>query len=303
MTDDELDDFLGDLLESKSKPRARLNKLTMTSRANKGTVMFVPIPAGIDGKFYRKIDRVREVNQFTDLNEKVEGDCWHKILPKECYANLTPEHEMLYDQVVAMFDKLYDSGAWGDGQERAGVARYRTYNILYGYVLAHTTEEGKPVENSVGHPACLMWPTNRMLDGLFTAIEGKKLASKGNVSWLNRYFSRATTGRVGALVVKTEGGQGGYKLAVSFESNSEDNPYLVPADLDLEDAFKMCQDPLDDYLGWQGDAENGYFREDLFLEMREYLTGYFLEDGKTINPEYLGGAEESSAAAPTDPLA
>ena len=286
MSEEELDDFLGDLLSDKSKPRNQLKKLTMTARTNKGTVMFVPVPEQKSGKFYKKIERVREVNQFTDLNDKIEGDCWHKILPKELYVNMTPEHSMLYDQCVKMFDQLYESGAWGFDRDRATVARYRTYSLFYGYILAHTDESGKPLADNVGKAAFLMYPTNRTIDSLVAAIEAKKLAAQGNISWLSRYFSRATTGRTGALTVKTSGGQGGYQIQVTFEANSEDNPYLVPADLDLTDAFELCQDSISDYLGWQGDEEQGYFREDLFLEIREYLTGYYISDG-VINPEYL----------------
>lgn len=310
MNDQEIDDFLSGLLNDQSKPKNRLNKLTMTANANKGTVMFVIIPEGSTGKFYGKIENVREVNQFTELNEKIEGDCWHKILPKELYKNLSEEDSMLYDQCVTLFDKLYNSGAWGYDVDRAGVARYRTYGLFYGYILRHIDEKGSPVKDNQGNlttdkATFMMYPTNKVIDALGAAITAKKLASNGT-AWLPRYLSRATTGRTGAITIKTSGGKGGYNIAVTFESNSEDNPYMIPADLDLTDAFEKCQDYVNDFLGWQGDAENGYFNRKLFLEIREYLTGYFLEDGKTINPEYLpkdGSEQPAEQKAESDPLA
>lgn len=310
MTDQEVDDFLTDLLNDQSKPKNRLNKLTMTSNANKGTVMFVIIPEGSTGKFYGKLESVREVNQFTELNEKIDGDCWHKILPKSAYKNLSEEDSMLYDQCVTLFDKLYESGAWGYDLERAGVARYRTYGLFYGYILRHINEKGNPVRDGQNnltsdHVSLMMYPTNKVIDALGAAITAKKLASGGSTTWLPRYLSRATVGRTGAVTIKTSGGKGGYDVSITFEANSEDNPYVVPADLDLTDSFEKCQDFVKDFLGWQGDDDNGYFNRPLFLEIREYLTGYFLEDGKTINPEYLKGVEEqnSDEQEESDPLA
>lgn len=303
MNDQEIDDFLSELLNDQSKPKNRLNKLTMTANANKGTVMFVIIPEGSTGKFYGKVENVREVNQFTTLNDKIDGDCWHKILPKECYINLSPEDEMLYDQCVTLYDKLYNSGAWGYDVDRAGVARYRTYGFMYGYILKHIDEKGNPVKDQQGNltsdkATFMMYPTNKVIDALGTAITAKKLASNGSAAWLPRYLSRATTGRTGAITIKTSGGKGGYNISLTFESNSEDNPYLVPADLDLSSSFENCQDYIKDYLGWQDDEDNGHFKRELFMEIREYLTGYFLKDETTINPKYLPGHEETES----DPL-
>lgn len=305
MTDQEVDDFLDGLLADQSKPKSRLNKLTMTSAANKGTVMFVIMPEGKSGKFYGRLENVREVYQFTELNEKVEDSCWHKILPKDAYVNLSEEDSLLYDQCVTMFDKLYNSGAWGPENERFKVGRYRTYGFFYGYILRHIDEKGNPVKDKQGNltadkPTFLMYPTNKVIDALGTAITAKKLASNGGIAWLPRYLSRAAVGRTGAITIKTSGGKGGYNITLSFESNSEDNPYLVPADLDLTKSMELCQDYIKDYLGWQSDDENGYFNRDLFLEIREFLTFYFEEDGKTVKKEFLKNEQPSEDG---DPLA
>lgn len=298
LSDEELEELLGEINSDRSKPKTRLLKLTMTSNSNKGTVLFVPVPDAKTGKFYLKVTGVREVNQFTRLNDKIEGDCWHKILPKSYYEGITPEQSMLYDQCVKMFDELYESGAWGSDVDRSAVARYRTYSFFYGYILNHVDENNKVISDNVNKTAILMYPTNKAIDGLADTITTKKLAAQGSISFLGRYFSRATVGRTGAISIKISGGKGGYNVAVSLEGNSEDNPYLVPNDLDLSGSFELCQDAIADYLGWQcRDAEETYFREDLFLEMREYFSGYYLENGK-INPEYLPKEENSSEGDP-----
>lgn len=308
MTESEIDDFLDGIVNDKtSNNSSKANKLAMTARSNKGTVLFVPI-ASASGKWYTKVYPVREINQFTRLNEKIgEGDCWHRILPKECYKNLSAEDEALYDHVVERFEKLYDSGAWGYDLDRAGVARVRAYVFFYGYVLSHVNEQGQPQSDNVGKPALLYYSTGKVIDALADAIEAKKLASQGNVAWIPRYFNKAAKGHTGALSIKCSGGKGGYNFSISFQSNNEDNPYLVPNDLDLTDAFDKCQDPLNDFLGWQGDAESGYFNHDLFEEMKEYVDGYFLEGTDNIDPKFIQEApaeesEQKEQPAQADPL-
>lgn len=304
MSDQDLEDFLGEITSDKSQPRVRLNKLTMTARTNKGTVMFVPIQEAKNKRYYYKIPYVREVKMPTELNDRVD-EAYHKILPKEFYKFEDASQEKLYDEVSDYFDRLYDSGVWQDGLERsANYARIRTYVLFFGYVLSHTDEVKKPLTDNINKPALLIYPTNKVIDALGAAIDQKKQASNGNVAFVNRYFNASPIGRVGALVITTSGGQGGYNIQLSFESNSEDNPYLIPKDLDLTESMKLCQDYLDSFLGWQGDEESGYFNKALFLEMREWLAGYFDESGN-IDPQYLvpESEEENKPNESADPLA
>lgn len=307
MSAEEIDDFLADIMNDKGSGSGnRLNKLSMTVPTNKGTVMFVPIAAASDGKFYKKIEDVIEIKQYTDLNDKVD-ECWHRLLPKSCYKNLSDEASKVYDEIVRRFDMLYDSGAFGFNLERSALVRRRTYTMFYGYVLSHVNEQGQPVKDSAGKPALLYYSTYKAMNSLASAIDAKKLTSNGSVAWVPRYFNKLPKGHQGAIVIKCEGGKGGYTITTSFASNNEDNPYLVPADLDLTESFEKCQDFLDDFMGWQGDKDKGYYNHDLWEEMYYYLGTFLTEDGSAVKPEFIKEPpaededEEEQKPAP-DPL-
>jgi hypothetical protein len=270
---DFIDDFLAGLENDKPKPRtdfSRLNKILMSAGPNQGTIMFAPFMDPKSSKFYRIVPGVREmkttVTKFHDGND----DVWVKILPEDAYGTLSEEDHNLYSEVAGMFDQYAeyynntDPAPWN-------YVRYRSYSIFQGIVLNHADKNGAVIEDNVGHPALIMFPTKTPITELANAISAK-IANLKNKEWLTKVFSTTDSGREGALSIKfTKSDNIGYDTSVSFEFNSTFSVVIDPNFSISQEIKDLFGDFISSFIGWEN-SENGLFDRGLFSELKQVLT-------------------------------
>ena len=89
----------------RTSPTDYLNKVSMSSRDNQGTVTFIPFLSHAYNNFYVKIPGVLEMQGKTTLTKSGYG--WYKLLPVEYYGQLTEDELMLYNEVKSTFNEIW----------------------------------------------------------------------------------------------------------------------------------------------------------------------------------------------------
>lgn len=257
----DIDSWLDQLESDRPKKKGEgLKKILMNTKGNKGTILFIPFKNAKDSNYYVKLPQVRE---FRYYEESSDVEVWHKILPKEYYGNLTEVQSALYDEVIGLFDGLVN-----DEVVDYNVARWRSYTLFYGYVISHTNEEKKPVDDNIGQCALIEFPSIKVIGTLADAVQAKVQALKSR-DWVPLILNNNPKDRNGIISITISGGQGGYDFSIALEIQSQ-FAKIIPDDLDLTDKMNLFSDAIGDFLGWQK-GSNGYFNEEMFSQMRNEL--------------------------------
>jgi len=268
----DLDAFIAsvnqDKSQQKSDPHGKLNKLLMNTRDNQGTATIIPIMSRKTGQFYMKISRVYEFFAETSLLDA--GEAWHKILPIDCYGELTDRQINLYNEVKGYIDTLDE-----EGDVDYDEFRVRNYVIFHGILdnLVPTNKEAKRNTDILGCPHILVYPSNSVIDAFLVAINNKMDAMKGSKAWIPYVLTPERSGRKGVMQISFNKSTGaGYDSSVSFEFNSELNTVIDPAYEISEDVIAMYDDILPTFLGWMYDRDaKSYFNTRAFEELRDQL--------------------------------
>jgi hypothetical protein len=265
----DLDSFIAGINQDKSQPRNskdRLNRVLMNVRDNQGTLTFVPIYSKSAKNFYIKLSRVYEYYGDTSLLDS--GEAWYRILPLECYGQLSPEQIELYHEVKGYLDTLNDNEEVGYDEFRV-----RNYSLFYGLCQSLKNSEGKYNEDLVNAPCLFVYPSANVVNQLCDSINAKIDVMKGRKDWLAWVLSLSNTGRKGVVQVKFVKADGaGYDCTVAFEFNSELNTVIDPEMEISEDIMSKFDDVMPAFLGWLYDnANKQYFNEVGFKELRDQL--------------------------------
>lgn len=240
-----------------------LNRYLMNVRDNQGTLIMIPFMNKFKS-FYSKISRVKEWKGATTKLD--QGEAWYKILPKSYFPDLTQEESDLYDEVVGYYDTLADSERF-DYDE----LRFRNYSLLYGIAISLTSTEGKS-HDDIENKACLFtYPSAAPIDALSDAITQKVIAMKGKKDWIPLVLGVSAKGRQGALAITFKKGTIGYDASLAFELNGPLNMVVDPdKDVATEEQLKLFNDPVMDWLAWQGGTTR-YFNIEVYKELRDSL--------------------------------
>lgn len=263
----DLDAFIAGVNSDKTQkrdPKENLNKLSMNSRDNQGTVMFMPVMSRSNNNFYTKIPRVYEYYGETSLIDNGEG--WMKILPIDAYGQLTSDQIELYGEVKGLLDSMLD-----DELVDYNELRVRNYVLFYGICISMKNSEGKVINKYDGCPCLFVYPTNAVIDAFGVALNTKIDALKGNKTWIPMVLSPNNTGRKGAMIITcTKAAGPGYDVNVAFELNTEFNQVVDPNYVIPDEIMSKFDDIQRRFLGWNyGDGTP--FNEVMFKELRDSL--------------------------------
>jgi len=144
------------------------NRMSISGDSMRGDITLLPFcPDAFNGEPYLTIggkkDVVREVNIKTSQTKK--GNGWALILPKRFYGQLSANEEALYDEVVAIWEKV--AKHMPDNSSKWKYIRSKKYTILAGILLEHNNLQG---EESHLHPlsslgTCSCNPCIRFCEG------------------------------------------------------------------------------------------------------------------------------------------
>lgn len=268
----------------KEKQENDCTRLSFVSDATRGTVTFVPtVPNDFNGLPYLRMYNVRETLVQTSQTKKQFG--WSYILPKECYGKLTPEQEALYNEVVALWDRV-TLDAEGNSVDWT-YARSRSYTLMTGIVIDHINIAGTKVADSIDKPCVLCFPSQLVSKAVSEALQMEIQTSNGDVSVLNDIFNNNATGREAALAIsfkKKGGNEIGYNCTVQVLFNSP-RKKIIPADKDFGQAnIDLTMNPYNTFLMWGYDEEHQQvFSELTFQEIKASLEKR--EKGEVYVPE------------------
>jgi hypothetical protein len=252
-----------------------IKRVLMNTRDNQGSVTLLPFISKKLGNIYLKLEKVREINGPTSIIDS--GNAWYRILQKSDYGTLTKEQEELYDEVVGLYDWLWDNSTLDHN-----TMRIRRYSAFTGICLNHINLAGAQVTDNIDQPCLLVFPSNAPIDALNTAIATKRnILKERTVQWLQGIITPATKGRKGAIVITFKKPDSpGYAASVSFETNNLDEGLIVidPNKEFDEETVAKFDDPLRVFLGWGYDsAKKSYFNEELFKQCRDVIKTYIKE--------------------------
>lgn len=246
----------------------RIKRMLMNVKQNQGTVTLVPFISKTIGNIYAKVERVREFNAPTTLLDDTP-DAWYKILPIEKYVGITPEQTELYNEVVGLYDAVFDWEYFDYDR-----IRKRNYSLFTGILIGQTDTDGNPVEDNIDSAVLLVYPSNSPIDALNTAISNKRTVLKDKtLAWLQQIITPELKGRKGVMMITFKKNDGpGYGSTINFETNSEFNVVIDPAREFSQEIVSKFDDPIKTFLGWCYDHDHGtYFNETLFRELRDQL--------------------------------
>lgn len=305
---DEIDDFLAGLEQDAQKPvrKAGLLKVGMNAKCNQGTIVFAPYKDSSDGKFYKKVEKVKEYSCNVSLFKNGEEPVKVKILPKEFYGELTPTESTLYDEVSGLFDQV--DAFIGDIPNKYQTIGTRNYALFQGYVLNHVPSDGSQSELT-GKPALLKFPQTIPVTALGTAVNGMMATMGGDKSWIPAVMCPNNEGREGALQITFNKGNIGYDCSVSIVMNSRFSSVVDPKGYP-EEVVSLFGDMIEEFLGWEN-GEGKKFNEALFLELKKV---FLLKLGGQAAPKPVEAPENKNgkdpmvsapavAAEPAEPVA
>lgn len=275
MNEFSVDAFMKGLDEDKvinKGPSDRITKILMNTKDNQGTIMFVPFMNKKTNNFYLKLSIVKEWNGRTTKFDTAE--VWYKILPEEYYENLSQENQDLLVEINGLFKSIEELGVFSYDKIRT-----RNYTLIYGVLLSHSGTEGNLITTNVDKPCLFIFPSHSPITAIADATASKCQALKGDRLWLTKVLSPNNTGRTGVMLITFRKSQkgGGYDSSVLFEGNSELNTFIDPNRVFEESITKHFNDPIRDFLGWQGNGESGYFNTEIMKELRDDLKNEFLK--------------------------
>jgi hypothetical protein len=278
--EEQIDAFLSQLVEdSKSNYEERQSnyiKLYMNKASgNLGSITLLPILAKQLGSFYKKLYGVKEWYGPSSIVNNDDGYAFYKVLPRECYGELTPEQEKLYADVVDKINEANDTGEFGyDGTQEL---RFRSYSLFTGIVLSQKDLDKNDVEDNINKAVLAIYPSAAPVQALQGAINAKQSVIKDKLKpWLMNFLNPSLTNRNGVITISFTNkstGQPGYDSTVGMELNS-DYSQVVPPEFEIsEEQSNSLSDPIKLFLGWQYDWDNeSYFNETVFKELLESLT-------------------------------
>lgn len=312
MAEFDLDAFIAGVNSDRTQtknPKDKLNRLLMNTKNYQGMVSFLPIMSKGSKNFYLKLPRVYELYLFTSL--LTGGEAWFKILPLECYGDLSPEEMSLYNEVKGYLDKLMDEEIYNYEW-----VRVRNYVLFNGICLSLKNNEGKSIDEYNDCPCLFTYPSNSVIDAFGTALNAKIDTMKGRKDWIPMILSPNNTGRKGLVQISFNKAAGpGYDSAVQFELNSEFNQVVDPSMVIPDEVISKFDDVIPTFIGWSYDSTNKRyfnvtaFREALAQCKQKYAEAhpelasqapadqnktYENKNGEAVNP----GTQESTAAAP-----
>jgi len=261
-----VDDFLASIEEMKTPPREgfsgpRLNKILMHTKDNQGTVLIAPIFSKKIKNFFITISGVKEWNGSTT---KLQGGIsWYKILPIEYYGDLNPQEIELYDEVSGLWTELSKTGKFNYDKIRS-----RNYTLMTGFIKSHIDTAGKKINEHENVPALLIFPSLSPIDAMSSAIIQKTTAQKGSKEWIPYIITPKIEGREGVIMLTFVKGPTSYQSTMGFEFNSKLNIVMDPNWTLGDDVLKLFDDPIKEFLGWQG-GSGRYFNEEVFKELRD----------------------------------
>lgn len=260
-----VDDFLASIEERKTPLREgfsgpRLSKILMHTKDNQGTVLFAPIFSKTLKNFFTTISGVKEWN---GSSTKLQGNAWYKILPIECYGELTTDEIELYDEVVGLWTELLNSGRF-----KYDKIRTRNYTLMTGFVKSHVDSSGKKIAEHENIPTLLIFPSLSPVDAMSAAISQKTTAQKGSKEWIPFIITPKLEGREGVIMLSFVKGPTNYQASMGFEFNSKLNTVIEPDWSLSDDVLQLFDDPVKDFLGWQG-GDDRYFNGEIFKELRD----------------------------------
>jgi hypothetical protein len=265
MNEFNVDSFLIGLEEDKITKRDQSNRLTkilMNTKDNQGTVIIIPFMNKKTNNFYLKLSNVKEWNgHTTKLNV---GSAWYKILPDEYYVNLSPENQSLLAEINGLFNSINEL------TDDYNIIRIRNYSLIYGVMYSHTNAEGKIFTDNVDKPCLFIFPSHSLINAIHIAV-GAKCQAFGGKSWITKIFNPNNTGRTGVISITfVKPDSPGYNSTVAFEVNSEFKEFVNPTRI-FDEEIKFFDDPIRDFLGWQGADEGDYFNVEIMKELRADL--------------------------------
>lgn len=267
----EIDEFLAKLDSDRTPVRdgnnsERIQKLTMSTRDNQGTISILVFQDKKTGGFYLKVPNVWEVYTYA---KKMDDFKWCRVLEKNFYGTLTEEDSKLYDEVLGFVNSLDATGKCGyDGDN---VLRRRQYSLFYGVPIVKSGANEEKDKKTLNKPTLLIFPSASTVDALADGIKTKVTAMKGNKNWIPDVFNNKPTGRKALLSISFKKGNIGYDSGVSFEFNTEYGNVVDPTFALSEEQLNMFSDMLGDFLGWNRGKNNEYFDREYFLGLREEL--------------------------------
>jgi len=170
--------------------------INMQSKANYGSIVFVPI-TGSDGSdaiaLLGKVMEVKEKYTYEKDGKVESGERWLKVLQKDDY----PPSEMNAEKVAYlkntrskikyMNDFSYHKDRKKSDDLRKGIVRIKNYTLLMGYCIEHTGLDGKIVNQNC--PAILVFSSSRFDDAFEKALKGKD-KNTGGSEWQSKLFNR-----------------------------------------------------------------------------------------------------------------
>lgn len=250
---------------------------------NQGTITFLPIIPKKVGNYYVRIGKTREWNTMRTsvltLSKDDKGNVkprWVRILPIECYGQLTAEQVELYNEVVSLWDTIYDNDyfPFSPGSPRK-IRKYENYVLVLGYGLDHVDQDNDPWTDHQNVPCMYIFPSQNVLTEINSAIAKKRSVLKdGTIRYLSDIITPKLTGRKGVMQIGFFLDDKSWNASASFEKNNVDDGVIV-VDPTFEipaEYVEMLEDPIKEFLGQQYDKElNQPFNERFFIELRDDL--------------------------------
>lgn len=265
----DLDAFLAGIESDQTKrtsPTDYLNKVSMSSRDNQGTVTFIPFMSHAYNNFYVKISGVLEMQGKTTLTKSGYG--WYKLLPIEYYGQLTEDELALYNEIKSTFNEIVNNY-----EVDRDDARIRTYTLFTGVQISHSNKDGAKVSEELNECPCLyVFPSYKPVNAFVDAINAKMDIMKGDRKWLAALLSPAATGRQGVVQIQFKMSAGvGYDCSVAFEFNNALSP-IVDESKDYSELVPKFDDALATFVGWGYDRDNAkMFNLNYMKEFRDEL--------------------------------
>lgn len=271
--------------------------INMQSKANYGSVVFVPHSPNTGGDPVEIINDVMELAYFREGKDKdgkaFKSKQWYRLLNREDLGNLTPDEIEEYKDLRQMGKKLdahkFSKSDKENRKQRQGRIRFKNYTLLVGWVIEHKDTTGKIVHK--GCPALLVFSSNRFNEALNNALKAKDKKS-GGIEWQAKLFNDELKKRQYISIdykLSEDPKKIGYEVSVSIEKFDEDTIRYTDGNenyLDLTskaDILKKISNPINLFLGYSGKLYNAKnvekMRNRFHVQLNKYCgANYPLED-------------------------
>jgi hypothetical protein len=264
----------------------RSAKIYTAFEDNWGKITYLPLFDKKSGMPYIVLKGVKEVRLSY---EGYKNKLLFRILPKECYKDLTTTDTRLYEEACGYWRELNDMTfpSSSSGEEPKKILSWKdigekSYTILTGILRSQENVKGEKKLDFVDKPVTIIYPNEYVLNSLKSDMEAQISTMNGSKDWIPAIFNNKKTGRVGALTVNFRKEEKRYKTSFTFGLNSEYGTVVDPQYEIADECFDAFSDVLGDFLGWQTKGKSD-FDENSFAIAIEKMKDLIKQSKKLVS--------------------